>query len=104
MGREWSHNVKGVVSTLHQVMRCQSPNELYTIDIKGDQSQSRRCYKVESRDKEQRIVRRMKKGQIKRGRRTSPRGCERQIAIKELFSSIYEEIRGKSRCFNKKNN
>ena len=38
MGREWIHDVKGVVSTLHQVMRCQSPNGLYIIDIKGDQS------------------------------------------------------------------
>ena len=41
MGREWIHAVKGVESTLHQVMRCQSPNGLYTIDIKGDQSQSK---------------------------------------------------------------
>ena len=36
MGREWIHAVKGVVSTLHQVMRCQSPDGLYMIDIKGD--------------------------------------------------------------------
>ena len=40
MGREWIHVVKGVVSTLHEVMRCQSPDSLYTIDIKGDQSQN----------------------------------------------------------------
>ena len=52
MGREWIHAVKGVVSTLHQVMRFQSPNGLYTIDIKRYQSHSRRCYNVESREKE----------------------------------------------------
>ena len=40
MGREWIHAVKGVVSTLHQVMRCQSLDGLYTINIKGDQSQN----------------------------------------------------------------
>ena len=34
----------GVVSTLHQVMRCQSPDEQYTIDIRGDQSQARKCH------------------------------------------------------------
>ena len=42
MGREWIHAVRCVVSTLHQVMRCQSPYGLYTIDIKGVQSQNRR--------------------------------------------------------------
>ena len=47
MGREWIHAVKGVVSTLHQVMRCQSPNGLYTIDNKRYQSQSRICYNME---------------------------------------------------------
>ena len=36
MGMEWIHAIKGVVSTLHQVIRCQSLNGLYTIDIKGD--------------------------------------------------------------------
>ena len=50
MGREWIHTVKGLVSTLHQVMRCQSPDGLYTIDIKGDQSQNRRCYTVENKE------------------------------------------------------
>src|SRR5690606_21872563 len=26
MGQEWIHSIKGVVSTLHQVLRCQSPD------------------------------------------------------------------------------
>ena len=38
MRREWIHVVKRVVSTMHQVMRYQSPDGLYTIDIRGDQS------------------------------------------------------------------
>ena len=50
MGREWIHAVKVVVSTLHQVMRCQSPDGLYMIDIKGDQSQNRRCYTMENKE------------------------------------------------------
>ena len=63
MGREWIHAVKGVVSTLHQVMRCQSPGGLYTIDIKGDQSQNRRCYTVENKEGG---VRRMTNHQIEK--------------------------------------
>ncbi|XP_062093611.1 uncharacterized protein LOC133799630 [Humulus lupulus] len=35
MGRNWIHRMQGVVSTLHQVMRCLSPNGRYTVDIKG---------------------------------------------------------------------
>ena len=46
MGRGWIHAMHGVVSTLHQVMRCQSPDERYTIDICGDQSQARRCHTI----------------------------------------------------------
>ena len=42
MGKEWIHAVKGVVSTLHQMIRCQSLDGLYTIDIKGDQSQKKK--------------------------------------------------------------
>ena len=38
MGHGWIHAMHGVVSTLHQVMRCQSPDGKYTIDIRGDQS------------------------------------------------------------------
>ena len=36
MGCGWIHAMHGVVSTLHQVMRCQSPDGRYTIDICGD--------------------------------------------------------------------
>ena len=38
MGRGWIHAMHGVVSTLHQVMRCQFPDGRYMIDIRGDQS------------------------------------------------------------------
>lgn len=48
MGREWIHTVKGIVSKMHQVMRCQSLDVLYTVDIKGDQLQNKRCYNIES--------------------------------------------------------
>ena len=60
--REWIHTVKGVVSTWNQVMRCQSFDGLYTIDIKGDQSQSRRCYNEASQDEEKKRVRQKTKG------------------------------------------
>ena len=46
MDREWIHAVKGVVLTLHQVMRYQSQDGMYMIDIKGDLTQNRRCYNV----------------------------------------------------------
>ena len=36
MGRGWIHAMHGVVSTLHQVMRCQFPDGRYMIDIHGD--------------------------------------------------------------------
>ena len=63
MGREWIHTMKGVVSTLHQVMRCQSLDGLYTIDIKRDQSQNQRCYNTENKE---RGVQRMINNQIER--------------------------------------
>ena len=46
MGRGWIHAMNGVVLTLHQVMRCQSPDERYRIDIRGDQSQARKCHLI----------------------------------------------------------
>ena len=46
MGRGWIHAMHRVVSTLYQVMRCQSPDRRYTIDIHGDQSQTRMCYTI----------------------------------------------------------
>ena len=36
MGRGWIHAIHRMVLTLHQVMRCQSPDGRYTIDIRGD--------------------------------------------------------------------
>ena len=36
MGRGWIHPINRVLSTLNQVMRCQSPNGRCTIDIRGD--------------------------------------------------------------------
>ena len=42
MGRGWIHAIHGMVSTLHQMMKCQSPDGKYTIDIRGYQSQARR--------------------------------------------------------------
>ncbi|XP_062104155.1 uncharacterized protein LOC133815317 [Humulus lupulus] len=44
MGRNWIHRMQGVVSTLHQVMRCQSLNGRYTVDIKGCQKQAKKCF------------------------------------------------------------
>ncbi|XP_062113990.1 uncharacterized protein LOC133825000 [Humulus lupulus] len=44
MGRSWIHRMQGVVSTLHQVMQCHSPNGRYTIDIKGCQKQAKKCF------------------------------------------------------------
>ena len=50
MGRGWIHTVQGVVSMLDQVMRCHSPDGLYTIEIKDDQSQNQRCYSAENKE------------------------------------------------------
>ncbi|XP_062103293.1 uncharacterized protein LOC133814337 [Humulus lupulus] len=44
MGRNWIHRMQGVVSTLHQFMRCQLPNSRYTIDIKGCQKRAKKCF------------------------------------------------------------
>ena len=46
MGHGWIHAMHRVVSTLHQVIRSQSPDGRYTIDIRGDQSQARRCHTI----------------------------------------------------------
>ncbi|XP_059635407.1 uncharacterized protein LOC132277585 [Cornus florida] len=46
MGRGWIHRVQGVPSTLHQVMRCLSPDENKVIDIHGDQVTANECYSV----------------------------------------------------------
>ncbi|XP_062103028.1 uncharacterized protein LOC133814025 [Humulus lupulus] len=44
MGRNWIHRMQWVVSTLHQVMRCQSLNGRYTVDIKGCQKHAKKCF------------------------------------------------------------
>ena len=46
MGRGWIHAMHGVVSTPHQLMRCQSLNGKYMIDIRGDQSQAKKCHMI----------------------------------------------------------
>ena len=46
MGRGWIHAMYCMVSTLHQVMRCHSPDGQYTINIHGNQSQARKCHSI----------------------------------------------------------
>lgn len=55
MGREWIHSIEGVVSTLHQLIRCSSPNGQYTIDIRGDSGRERGCFNVETTGKVKRL-------------------------------------------------
>ena len=51
IGRGWIHAMHGVISTLHQVMRCQSPDGRYSIDIQGDHSQAKKCYMISISDR-----------------------------------------------------
>ena len=71
MAREWIYSVKGVVSILHQLLRCQSPNGTYTIDIKRDPTRNHRCFNLNSRGKVKRLLEeklsRMEKGKTKVG-------------------------------------
>ncbi|XP_059670698.1 uncharacterized protein LOC132316209 [Cornus florida] len=46
MGRKWIYRVQGVSSTLHQVMRCLSPDRSKVIDIHRDQVAAKKCYSV----------------------------------------------------------
>ncbi|XP_059663465.1 uncharacterized protein LOC132309135 [Cornus florida] len=46
MGRRSIHRVQGVLSTLHQVMRCLSPDGNEVIEIHGDQVVANECYAV----------------------------------------------------------
>ncbi|XP_059669444.1 uncharacterized protein LOC132314622 [Cornus florida] len=46
MGRGWIYRVQGVPSTLHQVMRCISPDGSKVIDIRRDQVAAKECYLV----------------------------------------------------------
>ncbi|PON70959.1 hypothetical protein PanWU01x14_076690 [Parasponia andersonii] len=44
MGRGWIHAMHGVASTLHLVLRYQSKDSTYTIDIKGNQASVRKYF------------------------------------------------------------
>ncbi|XP_059630066.1 uncharacterized protein LOC132273049 [Cornus florida] len=44
MGRGWIHRMNGVSSTLHQVMRCLSPDGKEVIDLRGDQVAAKEYY------------------------------------------------------------
>ncbi|XP_059633617.1 uncharacterized protein LOC132276277 [Cornus florida] len=44
MGRGWIHRMKGVPSTLHQVMRCLSPDGKEVINLWGNQVAAKECY------------------------------------------------------------
>ncbi|XP_059633363.1 uncharacterized protein LOC132276107 [Cornus florida] len=46
MGRGWIHRVRGVPSTLHQVMRYLAPDGTKVIDIHRDQVAAKECYSV----------------------------------------------------------
>ena len=37
-----------MVSTLHQVLRCQSLDRTYTIDIRGDLMRDHQCFNLDS--------------------------------------------------------
>lgn len=55
MGREWIHSIEEVVSTLHQLIRCSSPNGHHTIDIKGDSMRDHEYFNLESTGKIKRL-------------------------------------------------
>ena len=46
------HSMKIIVSIMHQVMRCQSHDRMYTIDIHGDQREAKTCYAATVKFKE----------------------------------------------------
>ena len=59
------------MSNLHQVLRCQSPDEAYTIDIKGDPMKNHRCFNMDFEGRIKRFSKekldRMEKGKAKVG-------------------------------------
>ena len=61
--------------TLHQVLRCQSPDGTYTIDIIGNPTRDHRCFNLDSRGKLNRLSKemlsRMEKGKVKIGKEIS---------------------------------
>lgn len=69
MGWEWIHSIKGVVLTLHQLLRCESPDETYTIDIRGDPMRDHRCFNLDTQGRVKRLsakkLYRMEKGKAK---------------------------------------
>ena len=72
MGREWIHSIKGVMSTLHQVLRCQSLDGAYTINIRGDPMRDHRYFNLDSGGRVKRLSKeklsRMEKGKAKIGK------------------------------------
>lgn len=48
--RRWIHEMEGVASTLHQVMRCVSPDGTKTIDIRGDQVIAQQSYNIATQE------------------------------------------------------
>ena len=52
IGRAWIHLMKVVMSTLHQVMRCQSPDGTNIIDIPRDQEEAKKCSVAAIKSKE----------------------------------------------------
>ena len=72
MGREWIHSIKWVVSTLNQVLRCQSLDGSYMIDIKGNQTKNHGCFSLGSEGKVKRLskeqINRLEKGKVKEGK------------------------------------
>ncbi|XP_059664227.1 uncharacterized protein LOC132310001 [Cornus florida] len=56
MGRGWIHQMRGVPSTFHQVMRCLSPDGKEVINLWGDQVAAKECYmltQVEVKEEEE---------------------------------------------------
>ena len=56
MGHKWIHAIKGVISTLHQVLMRQSPDGLYTINVKRDTTQHHKYFNVNTRGKIKRMT------------------------------------------------
>lgn len=53
MVRGWIHWMEGVVSTLHQVMRCLTQDSKSMIDIRGDQLMAQTCYNLAMETREE---------------------------------------------------
>ena len=53
MERGWIHEIEGIALTLHQVMRCLSPDGTKTIDIQGDEQMALWCYNMAMKESEE---------------------------------------------------